>query len=119
MRFAPCYKNRFQNWNWSLRRRKHAMNDMTVKRNAHGQLLPGARLNPGGRPSATIEALREQLIPYMPESVEALVELMRSPDGHLRLAAIHEYYNRIAGKPPVAVDTTVTKDIGESIGALE
>jgi hypothetical protein len=94
------------------------MNDMTVKRNACGQLLPGSRLNPGGRPRATIEDIRERLLPYMAESVETLVELMRSPNGHLRLAAIREYYDRIAGKPPVAVDTTVTNDIGANIGAL-
>jgi hypothetical protein len=43
---------------------------------------------------------------------------MRSPNGHLRLAAIREYYDRIAGKPPVAVDTTVTKDNGPGIGEL-
>jgi hypothetical protein len=66
------------------------MNGVTVKRNAGGQLLPGSRLNPGGRPRAT----------------------------HLRLAAIREYYDRIAGKPSVAVDTTVTNDIGANIGAL-
>jgi hypothetical protein len=94
------------------------MTDMTVKRNASGQLLPGSRLNPGGRPRATIEDIRERLLPYMAESVQTLVELMRSPNGHLRLLAIREYYDRIAGKPPVAVDTTITKDIGPSIGAL-
>jgi hypothetical protein len=94
------------------------MNGVTVKRNAGGQLLPGSRLNPGGRPRATIEDIRERLLPYMAESVETLVELMRSPNGHLRLAAIREYYDRIAGKPSVAVDTTVTNDIGANIGAL-
>jgi hypothetical protein len=91
------------------------MSDMTVQRNASGQLLPGSRLNPGGRPARAIEDIRERLLPYMAESVEALVELMRSPNGHLRLAAIHEYYDRLLGKPPVAVDSTVTRlDLGEA-----
>jgi hypothetical protein len=90
------------------------MSGATVKRNANGQLLPGSLLNPGGRPRATIEDHRERLLPYMAESVEALVELMRSPNGTLRLAAIHEYYDRLLGKPPVAVDTTVAKfDMGK------
>jgi hypothetical protein len=94
------------------------MNGMTIQRDSNGRLLPGSRLNPGGRPRATIEDIRERLLPYMAESVETLVELMRSPNGHLRLAAIREYYDRIAGKAPTAVDTTVTNDIGANIGAL-
>ena len=94
------------------------MNGLTIQRDTSGRLLPGSRLNPGGRPRATIEDIRERLLPYMAESVETLVELMRSPNGHLRLAAIREYYDRIAGKPPVAVDTTVTNDIGANIQAL-
>jgi hypothetical protein len=90
------------------------MNGMTIQRDTCGRLLPGSRLNPGGRPRATIEDHRERLLPYMAESVEALVDLMRSPNGTLRLAAIHEYYDRLLGKPPVAVDTTVAKfDIGQ------
>ena len=96
------------------------MNGMTIQRDTSGRLLPGSRLNPGGRPRATIEDIRERLLPYMAESVETLVELMRSPNGHLRLAAIREYYDRLLGKPPVAVDSTVAKfDMGKLYRSLE
>jgi hypothetical protein len=51
--------------------------------------------------------------PYTPEFVDALVELVRSPNETTRLAAIREAFDRLLGKPPVAVDTNVAKfDIG-------
>jgi hypothetical protein len=60
-----------------------------------------------------IEDVRERLGPYTPEFVAALVELARSPNETTRLAAIREAFDRLLGKPPVAVDTTVAKfDIG-------
>jgi hypothetical protein len=94
------------------------MNEI-VKRNALGHPLPGGpSLNPGGRPRGVIEEVRERLGPYTPEFCAALVELVRSPNEATRLAAIREAFDRLLGKPPIAVDTTVTKDIGPSIGAL-
>jgi hypothetical protein len=76
-------------------------------------LLPGSVLNPGGRPRGAIEELRERLQPHMPEFAAALVELVRSPNEATRLAAIREAFDRLLGKPPVAVDSTVTKfDMG-------
>jgi hypothetical protein len=89
------------------------MSNAPVKRDAHGHLLPGSRLNPGGRPRGVIEEVRERLGPHTAEFCTALVELVRSPNEATRLAAVREFFDRLVGKPPVAVDTTVTKvDIG-------
>jgi hypothetical protein len=90
------------------------MSNAPVRRDANGHLLPGSRLNPGGRPRGVIEDVRERLGPYTPEFVDALVELVRSPNEATRLAAIREAFDRLLGKPPVAVDSTVAKfDIGQ------
>jgi hypothetical protein len=89
------------------------MSDAPAQRDAFGHLLPGARLNPGGRPRGLIEGVRERLGPYTPEFVDALVELVRSPNEATRLAAIREAFDRLLGKSPIAVDSTVVKaDIG-------
>lgn len=90
------------------------MSGPVVKRAPNGHLLPGSVLNPGGRPRGAIEDLRERLQPHMPEFALALVELVRSPNEATRLAAIREAFDRLLGKPPVAVDSTVTKvDLGQ------
>jgi hypothetical protein len=89
------------------------MSAAVVKRAPNGHLLPGSVLNPGGRPRGAIEELRERLQPHMPEFAAALVELVHSPNEVTRLAAIREAFDRLLGKPPVAVDSTVTKfDMG-------
>jgi hypothetical protein len=89
------------------------MSNAVVKRDAYGHLLPGSRLNPGGRPRSVIEDVRERLGPYTPEFVAALVELVRSPNEAIRLAAIREALDRLLGKPAVAVavNNTVEHDI--------
>jgi hypothetical protein len=89
------------------------MSNELVKRDAHGHLLPGSRLNPGGRPRGVIEDVRERLGPYTPEFVAGLVELARSPNEAIRLAAIREFFDRLLGKPPVAVavDNTAAHNI--------
>ena len=56
------------------------MSNALVKRDAYGHLLPGSRLNPGGRPRGVIEDVRERLGPYTPEFVAALVELASVPE---------------------------------------
>jgi hypothetical protein len=90
------------------------MSNAPVKRDAFGHLLPGSRLNPGGRPRGVIEEVRERLGPHTAEFCAALVELVRSPNEATRLSAVREFFDRLVGKPPVAVDTTVTKvDIGQ------
>ena len=49
----------------------------------------------------------------MPEVAETLLALMRSPNESTRLSACREICDRVLGKPPVAIDTTVAKyDIG-------
>jgi hypothetical protein len=86
----------------------------TVRRAANGHLLPGGVLNPGGRPRNAIEEVRERLGPHTAEFCAALVELARSPNEATRLAAVREFFDRLIGKAPLAVDTTVTKvDIGQ------
>jgi hypothetical protein len=79
------------------------MSNALVKRDAHGRLLPGSQLNSGGRPAGLIGDVRERLGPYTPAFVAALVELARSSDETVRLAAIHEFFDRLLGKPAVAV----------------
>ena len=92
------------------------MSNALVKRDACGHLLPGSRLNPGGRPRGVIEDVRERLRPYTPEFVAALVELVRSPNEAIRLAAIREAFDRLLGKPPVAV--AVDNSVEHSIQQL-
>jgi hypothetical protein len=89
---------------------------VNIKRDAAGRVLPGsAAINPGGRPKGVIEDVRERLGPHTPEFCAALVELVRSPNETMRLAAIREFFDRVLGKPPIAVDSTVTRfDLGEA-----
>jgi hypothetical protein len=90
------------------------MSAPAVRRAPNGHLLPGSVLNPGGRPRGVIEDVRERLGPHTEEFCAALVELCRSPNEATRLAAVREFFDRLVGKPPVAVDSTVTKlDIGQ------
>jgi hypothetical protein len=85
-----------------------------IKRDERGRLLPGtAPPNPGGRPRGVIEDVRERLGPYTQEFEVALVELVRSQDETVRLAAIKEAFDRLMGKAPLAIDSTVAKiDMG-------
>jgi hypothetical protein len=90
------------------------MSDTTVQRNASGQLLPGSRLNPGGRPARAIEDLRERLQSHLPKSVEVLAGLLMSKSETVRLAAVHEIFDRLVGRPAMTIDSTTTKlDIGQ------
>jgi hypothetical protein len=89
------------------------MTPPAVRRAPNGHLLPGSVLNPGGRPRGLIEEVRERLGPHTEEFCAALVALVRSPDEEMRLAAIREFFDRMLGKPPVAVNSAVTKiDMG-------
>ena len=90
-----------------------SMNASAVQRNERGHLLPGARLNPGGRPVGALDAFRARFDPRMPEIAEVLLELTRSKNEVIRLAAVKEILDRVLGKPAVVVDTTHTRvDIG-------
>ena len=83
-------------------------------RRPDGTLLPGQpAINPGGQPRTAIEELRARLLPRLPEFMDGLIELSKSPHEATRLAAIKEILDRLLGKPAVFVDATHTKvDLG-------
>jgi hypothetical protein len=88
---------------------------MTVPaRRANGQLIAGGpSLNAGGRPTSTLHQVREALLPDLPLFLERLADLTQSSNETIRLQALREILDRLLGKPPVAIDTTVAKvDIG-------
>jgi hypothetical protein len=65
------------------------MDTPAVRRASDGRLLPGGgSLNPGGRPVGNIEAVREILARHQEEIVDTLLQLMRSDDEAIRLAAV-------------------------------
>ena len=65
--------------------------------------------NPGGAPSRSAP-IAQILSEHAPEAVEKLLELMRSEDQQIALAAVREILNRVYGKPPVAVGVDVDVD---------
>jgi hypothetical protein len=75
----------------------------------NGHFLPGSVHNPGGRPRTEIERVRELLGQHRDEFVATLLELVRSPDEKTKLAALEIAFDRMLGRPPVAVDQTVQK----------
>ena len=82
-------------------------------RRPNGTMLPGHTPNPGGRPRTAIEELRARLLPRLPEFMDGLIELSKSPNEATRLAAIKEILDRLLGKPAVFVDAVTAKvDIG-------
>ena len=90
------------------------MSTPAVRRAPNGHLLPGASLNPGGRPRTAIETARAQLMPQLPLFLERLAELTQSSNETIRLQALREILDRLLGKPPVAIDATHTKlDVGQ------
>jgi hypothetical protein len=84
------------------------------QRRPDGTLLPGQpAINPGGRPVTAIQELRARLLPRLPEFMDSLIELSKSPNEATRLAAIRELLDRLLGKPAVVVDSVTAKvDIG-------
>ena len=84
-----------------------------VRRAPNGHLLPGASLNPGGRPRTAIETARAQLMPQLPLFLERLAELTQSSNETIRLQALREIFDRLLGRSAVFVDTTHTRvDVG-------
>jgi hypothetical protein len=94
------------------------MDNRVVRRAPDGKLLAGSVLNPGGRPRAAIEDVREILGQHKEEIVETLLQLMRSNDEAIRLAAVKEGFDRLLGRAPMSVDTTSTKTIEHNIQQL-
>ena len=84
------------------------MNALT--RRPNGTMLPGHTANRGGRPAHSIASIRERYLPRLDELMEELVELATNSKSEMvRLAAIKEFLDRMLGRSPVAIDTTVAK----------
>jgi hypothetical protein len=89
-----------------------------VQRAPNGTLLPGSRLNPGGKPRSALSEVQEALAEHSGELVDRLLELTRSPDPAIRLAALKESFDRLVGRAPMSVSTTNTRHIETSIQQL-
>jgi hypothetical protein len=88
---------------------------MTVPaRHPNGRLIAGGpSLNAGGRPTSTLQQVREALLPDLPLFLERLAELTQSSNETIRLQALREILDRLLGRSAVFVDTTHTRvDIG-------
>jgi hypothetical protein len=83
-------------------------------RRADGTVLPGARLNPGGRPRTAIEQLREKYMHRLPELMDGLFQLTTPNNPPMvQIAAIRELLDRLLGKPQVMIEATTTRvDVG-------
>jgi hypothetical protein len=88
----------------------------TVRRNARGRLLPGSRLNAGGRPISAITELRARYSRRLPEIFDRLVEMAmdNSQPGLVQLAAIRLALDHLIGRPQISIDAIHARvDIGE------
>jgi hypothetical protein len=83
-------------------------------RDERGFLLPGARLNPSGRPTSEIAAARQKYggknaLKYF----ERLDKLTHSKNESIALQATREILDRLIGKPVAVVESTHTRyDMG-------
>lgn len=87
----------------------------TPVRTTRGTFAPGQSGNPGGRVGLPAD-IRARLEAAAPEAVDRLIELVRSEDDRVALAASEALLSRLFGKPAQAVDATITKqtDIGQA-----
>ena len=80
-------------------------------RNARGRLLPGARLNPGGRPISGVTEIRARFSRRLPEIFDRLVEM--AMDSSLppaaQLGAIRLALDHLIGRPQISIDAVTTK----------
>lgn len=82
------------------------------QRRPDGTLLPGASLNPGGRPRIVVE-IQKLARSHTPEAIARLAELMKSPDEKVALVAIDQMLDRAWGKPVQQSQSDVRKlDLG-------
>ena len=94
----------------------NALNSPTVRRNARGRLLPGARLNPGGRPVSGVTEIRARFSQRLPEIFGRLMEMAmdNSQPPLAQLAAIRLVLDYLLGRPQVTVEaTSVNVNIAE------
>jgi hypothetical protein len=83
----------------------------SVRRNARGRLLPGARLNPGGRPISGVTEIRARFSRRLPEIFDRLMEMAtdNSQPGLVQLAAIRLALDHLVGRPAISIDAVTTK----------
>ena len=94
----------------------NALSPLTVRRNARGRLLPGARLNPGGRPISGVTEIRARFSRRLPEIFDRLMEMAmdNSQPPLVQLAAIRLALDHLIGRPQISIDTVrTTVSIGE------
>jgi len=81
-----------------------------VRRNARGHLLPGARLNPGGRPVSAVTEIRARYSRRLPAIFDELMKM--AMDSSLppaaQLGAIRVALDYLLGRPEVMVTATHT-----------
>jgi len=78
--------------------------------NGIGGFRPGQSGNPGGRPHS-LSAVRLQLGARAAEVGEQLIRLALKPGGDpVQLAAIREFFDRLYGKSPQAIDMKLALD---------
>jgi len=79
-------------------------------RNARGRLLPGARLNPGGRPISGVTEIRARFSRRLPEIFDRLMEMAmdNSQPPMVQLAAIRLALDHLVGRPAVTITATHT-----------
>ena len=69
-----------------------------VKRDNLGRVLPGASLNPSGRPVTALAKVRALMEPHAEQYVAALRAMFKDPDPEIRLAALKEWGDRYLGR---------------------
>lgn len=74
-------------------------------RQANGRYLPGVTGNAGGRPK-TAPDVRSALEAGSVAAAQRLVELVKSTDERVALAATLALLDRVLGKPPASVEVT-------------
>lgn len=86
--------------------------EQVKKRDKNGRFLKGSPGNPGGRPKV-VKAIRELAQAVGPDAFQRVIELTRSEDERVALAACQEVLNRAYGKPEQA-----HKLEGEGLGRI-
>ena len=82
------------------------MTDVPTVRTTRGTFAPGVSGNPGGRVGLPAE-IRERLEAGVPEAVDRLIELVRSEDERVALAASEALLSRLYGRPPQTLEAKV------------
>lgn len=85
----------------------------TPIRTQRGTFAPGVSGNPGGRVGLPAD-LRERLEAGVPKAVDRLLELVRSEDARVALAACEALLSRLYGRPAQQIDASIKQqtDIG-------